>query len=69
MEKIKDAAVMILFGAFILLGAYQRDVKINVPENYVLLSKTDLRKLNTRIQAINEYHDQKQVLKFFEDLK
>jgi hypothetical protein len=69
MEKIKDAAVMILFGAFILLGAYQRDVKINVPENYVLLSKTDLRKLNTRIQAINDYHDQKQVLKFFEDLK
>ena len=68
MEQIKEYAVMILFGAFILLGmAYvNKERSIEIPRGYHLIKDKDLKSLNSRIERINQYHKSNQVYQFFE---
>ena len=68
MEQIKEYAVMILFGAFILLGmAYiNKERNLEIPKGYHLIKDKDLNNLNSRIERINQYHKSNQVYQFFE---
>lgn len=59
MEKAKDYATMILFGAFLVLGYHDinRPSPPLVPDGYILMSKSDLRKINSGIEKMRANHD------------